>query len=53
MAEPLEQSTLLTLRVTRGELRTIKNNARARGLNMTEWLRQLLAAQGVDLEPQQ
>ena len=53
MGQPLDEMTLLTVRVTRGELRTIANNARARGLNMTEWVRQLLTAQGVDLEPQQ
>jgi hypothetical protein len=52
MGQPLDEMTLLTVRVTRGELRTIANNARARGLNMTEWVRQLLTAQGVDLEPQ-
>jgi predicted DNA binding CopG/RHH family protein len=52
MGQPLEERTLLTVAVSRGELRTIRNNAKARGLNMTAWLRQLLAAQLVDLEPQ-
>jgi len=52
MGDPLKERTLLTLAVTRGELRAIKANARCRGLSMSAWIRQLLAAQLVDLEPQ-
>jgi predicted DNA binding CopG/RHH family protein len=52
MGQPLDETTLLTIRVSRGELRAIKFAAMARGMNMSAWLRQLLTAQLVDLEPQ-
>lgn len=52
MDRRLTGKTLLTLEVTRGELQAIRANALCRGMTMTGFLRSLLAAQLVDLEPQ-
>jgi hypothetical protein len=46
-----ERQTLLTVPMTRGELRAVKVNATARGLTMAGWVRQLLRDQLVDLLP--
>jgi hypothetical protein len=46
-----ERQTLLTVPMTRGELRAVKVNATARGYTMAEWVRQLLRDQLVDLLP--
>jgi hypothetical protein len=42
--------TLLTVAVTRSELRVIRAAARCRGLSMTGLIRQLLRRELVDLE---
>ena len=46
-----ERETLLTVPLTRGELRVVKANATCRGLTMAAWVRQLLRNQLVDLLP--
>lgn len=46
-----ERQTLLTVPMTRGELRAVKVNATARGLTMAAWIRQLLKRELVDLLP--
>jgi hypothetical protein len=46
-----ERETLLTIPLTKGELRVVKVNAAARGYTMAGWVRQLLRAQMVDLLP--
>ena len=49
MQEP-EKRALLTLAVRPGELRVIRNSARARGLTMSDFIRSLLKRELVDLE---
>jgi hypothetical protein len=46
-----ERQTLLTIPMTRGELRVVKVNATARGYSMAGWVRELLRAEMVDLLP--
>jgi hypothetical protein len=46
-----ERETLLTIPLTKGELRVVKVNAAARGYTMAGWVRELLRAQMVDLLP--
>jgi hypothetical protein len=46
-----ERQTLLTIPLTRGELRVVKVNATARGYTMAGWVRELLRAEMVDLLP--
>jgi hypothetical protein len=44
-----QRESLVTFAVSKGELRTIRNAAAARGKTVSGWLRELLRAQLVDL----
>jgi hypothetical protein len=50
MPDPGTRETLITLPCTKSEARVIRLNARARGLSMSGWLRQLLKRELVDLQ---